>query len=113
MESKNYSIHIGKLRHPSKFLIFQLLLLLQAYVETEWPHVSIPLRNATHRKSDKIVFLFVDDVPEESLRSHPELKQYLKTCPTVRWGEPGFLNKLRYVVENFPKFGGFEGSIRI
>ena len=70
----------------------------QAYIEVEWPHVNLPLRSATQRQ-DKVVFLLVDDVPEEATRPHPELAQLLKTSPTVRWGEPGFLNKLRHVLD--------------
>ena len=66
----------------------------QAYIEAEWPHVNLPLRSALQRQ-EKLVFLLVDDVPEEATLPHPELARLLRTCPTVRWGEPGFLNKLR------------------
>ena len=75
----------------------QLLLIChsQAYLDAEWAHVKIPLRNALNRDTNKLIFLILEDLSDEAINRFPELKQYLKQCAFVRWGSAGFLNKLR------------------
>jgi hypothetical protein len=89
-----------------------LIVLSKAYVEAEWPHVHIPLRNATQDKTDKIIFLLVDDLTEETLLPHPELCHFLRTCPSVKWGSHGFLNKLRFFLPE-PAFLTFQRNITL
>ena len=73
-----------------------LVVLSKTYLETEWPHVRIPLRNSLNNRDNKLIVLLLDDIETEELNTYPELKQYLKTCASVKWGSPGFLNKLRF-----------------
>lgn len=73
-----------------------LVVLSRTYLETEWPHVRIPLRNSLNNRDNKLIVLLLDDFETEELNTYPELKQYLKTCASVKWGSPGFLNKLRF-----------------
>ncbi len=93
-----------------------LLVLSRAYLESEWPHVKIPLRNALGGGSScggKVVLLFLDDLPEDELRErHPELAAYAKACASVRWGSPGFLNKLRFFLPE-PAFLTFQRNVTL
>ena len=95
-----------------------LVVLSRGYVETEWPHVKIPLRNSIGKAdTNKLIFLLLDDVSspdgdEEVLNSCPELRQYLKQCAFVRWGSPGFLNKLRFFLPE-PAFLTFQRNVTL
>ena len=73
-----------------------LVVLSRTYLETEWPHVRIPLRNSLNNRDNKLIILLLDDIETEELNSYPELRQYMKSCAAVKWGSPGFLNKLRF-----------------
>jgi len=73
-----------------------LVVLSRSYLENEWPHVRIPLRNSLNNRDNKLILLLLDDIENDELGSFPELKQYLKNCAAVKWGSPGFLNKLRF-----------------
>ena len=73
-----------------------LVVLSRSYLENEWPHVRIPLRNSLSNRDNKLILLLLDDIENEELTTYPELKQYLKNCAAVKWGSPGFLNKLRF-----------------
>ncbi len=91
-----------------------LVVLSRAYVEAEWPHVQIPLRNAIAQSdaADKLVFLLLDELSDDLLRPHQELAQYLSTCPAVRWGSHGFLNRLRFYLPE-PAFVTFQRNITL
>ena len=80
-----------------------IIVISKAYLETEWQHVKIPLRNALSGKNaNKLIILLVDELSEEDIKSHPELKQYLKSCASVKWGSAGYLNKLDSFYQNQP-----------
>ena len=91
-----------------------VLVLSRAYLESEWPHVKIPLRNALGAAAcGKLVLLYLDDIPEEEVGSrYPELGQYAKACASVRWGTPGFLNKLRFFLPE-PAFLTFQRNVTL
>ena len=64
------------------------------YFTTEWDVFKEPLRKAIPKQSDgKLIILFLEDVTSVD---DPELMHYIQTCPTIRWGAAGFLNKLRF-----------------
>ncbi len=76
-----------------------LVVLSRAYIEAEWPLVKAPLRAAVGGgEGGRMVLLLTEDLPDdgELARVDPELPLYLRTCPVVRWGSHGFLNKLRF-----------------
>ena len=41
-----------------------------------------------------------------------ELAQYIRTCPTIKWGAAGFLNKLRFFLPE-PAFLTFQRNITL
>lgn len=77
-----------------------ILVLSRAYLDCEWPHVQLPLRNSLLKSRDdaggKLILLFIEDLSDQELSSHPELAQHMQVCPTIRWGSAGFVNKLRF-----------------
>ena len=73
-----------------------LVVLSRSYLDNEWPHVRIPLRNSINNRDNKLILLLLDDIENDELGSYPDLKQYMKNCAAVKWGSPGFLNKLRF-----------------
>ena len=87
-----------------------ILVLSKSYLETEWPHVKIPLRN--NANESKLILLFTEDLSEEDVNPHPELIQYFRTCATIRWGSAGFLNKLRFFLPE-PAFLTFQRNITL
>lgn len=93
-----------------------ILVLSRAYLECEWPHVKIPLRNSLQGNrelnTNKVILILLEDIAEESLNDLPELKQYMKTCAAVRWGTPGFLNKLRFFLPE-PAFLTFQRNVTL
>jgi hypothetical protein len=70
------------------------------------------LRNALNKDSNKLIFLLLDDLTDEEMNTCPELKQYLKQCAFVRWGSPGFLNKLRFFLPE-PAFLTFQRNVTL
>eukprot|EP00095_Tigriopus_kingsejongensis_P011072 maker-scaffold23_size669530-snap-gene-4.7 protein:Tk11072 transcript:maker-scaffold23_size669530-snap-gene-4.7-mRNA-1 annotation:"slit homolog 2" len=89
-----------------------LLVLSRSYLDTEWPHVKIPLRNALSKESSKLIILFLEDISEDELSSYQELRQYLENCTSVKWGSPGFLNKLRFFLPE-PAFLTFHRNVTL
>ncbi len=73
-----------------------LVVLSRSYLEAEWPLVKAPLRAAVGSgDSGRLVLLLTEDLPAEA-EQDPDLAAYVQSCPVVRWGSPGFLNKLRF-----------------
>nr|XP_040577571.1 toll-like receptor 6 [Lepeophtheirus salmonis] len=75
-----------------------LVVLTRSYLKNDWPKVNVPLKNVLKSRpgcSNRLLFLLLEDLLDEE-RAYTELSHYLKICPSVRWGSPGFLNKLRY-----------------
>lgn len=89
-----------------------LVVISRAYLAGEWPHVKIPLRNSLVRRDNKLVLLLLDDLSQEEIEEHPELKQYLRTSASVRWGSPGFMNKLRFFLPE-PAIQTFQRSVTL
>jgi hypothetical protein len=89
-----------------------LVVISRAYISTEWPHVKIPLRNAIRGRDNKLVFLLLDDLTNEEIEAQPELRHYLKVCASVKWGSPGFLNKLRFFLPE-PAIQTFQRSVTL
>ena len=76
-----------------------LMVLTESYLQNEWPQTKGPLQNALFSNDaykDKLVILLISDISNDKLYRHPELCHYLRTCPIVRWGAPGYLNQLRF-----------------
>lgn len=89
-----------------------VLVLSRSYLETEWPHVKIPLRNALSKENSKLIILLLQDLSEDDLNAHQELRHYLQTCASVKWGSPGFLNKLRFFLPE-PAFLTFHRNVTL
>ena len=89
-----------------------LVVMSRAYLESEWDHVKIPLRNSLSRDTNKLIFLVLEDLKDEDFRGHLELKQYLKQCASVRWGSHGFMNKLRFFLPE-PAFLTFQRNVTL
>ena len=89
-----------------------VVVLSKAYLESEWPHVKIPLRNSLSKDTTRLILLVLEDLGEEDFKAHPELKGYLKSCASVKWGSPGFLNKLRFFLPE-PAFMTFQRNVTL
>lgn len=76
-----------------------LMVLTESYLQTEWPLTKGALHNVLFSNDsykDKLVILLISDISNDLLYRHPDLCHYLRTCPIVRWGAPGYLNQLRF-----------------
>merc|ERR1712172_241686 len=82
----------------------------KAFLSSQWTHVKAPLRNSIQGHDNKIVFLLLDDLRPEDLDL--DLKHYLKVCASVRWGSPGFMNKLRFFLPE-PAIQTFQRSVTL
>jgi hypothetical protein len=87
-----------------------LVVLSKAFLSSQWTHVKAPLRNSIQGHDNKIVFLLLDDLRPEDLDL--DLKHYLKVCASVRWGSPGFMNKLRFFLPE-PAIQTFQRSVTL
>ena len=70
-----------------------LMVLTRSYIRKEWPQLRTSFRGLV-TSSSKLIILFLEDVSEAELDQ--DLLSYVRTCPSVRWGSPGFLNKLKF-----------------
>lgn len=76
-----------------------LMVLTESYLLTEWPVTKGPLSGVLFNNEaykDKLVILLISDISNDLLYRHPDLCHYLRSCPIVRWGAPGYLNQLRF-----------------
>ncbi len=92
-----------------------LLVLSRSYLEAEWPHVKIPLRNALAAQRDgrsKLILIFLEELGDDILSTDPELRRHTKSCPSIRWGSGGFLNKLRFFLPE-PAFLTFQRNVTL
>ena len=87
-----------------------LVVLSKAFLSSQWMHVKAPLRNSIQGHDNKIVFLLLDDLRPEDLDL--DLKHYLKVCASVKWGSPGFMNKLRFFLPE-PAIQTFQRSVTL
>ncbi len=86
-----------------------LVVLSRNFLNSQWVHVKAPLKQSN--QDNKIVFLLLDDVRPEDL-SDLDLKHYLKICACVKWGSPGFINKLRFFLPE-PAIQTFQRSVTL
>ena len=76
-----------------------LMVLTESYLRAEWPLIKGPLTGvlfSNEAYKDKLVILIIGDISNDLLYRHPDLCHYLRSCPIVRWGSPGYLNQLRF-----------------
>jgi hypothetical protein len=76
-----------------------LMVLTESYLQTEWLHTKGPLGGVLFNNEaykDKLVILLIGDINNDLLYRHPDLCHFIRTCPIVRWGAPGYLNQLRF-----------------
>jgi Leucine-rich repeat (LRR) protein len=92
-----------------------LMVLTESYLQTEWPQTKGPLHNVLFSNDsykDKLVILLISDISNDQLYRHPDLCHYLRTCPIVRWGAPGYLNQLRFFLPE-PALMTFQRNITL
>lgn len=91
-----------------------LVVLSYSYLETEWPDIKTPLRNALGGLSGavngRLILLLLEDI--SSSYADSDLQFYLKTCPTIKWGSSGYLNKLNFFLPE-PAFMTFQRSVTL
>ena len=87
-----------------------LVVLSKAFLTSQWVHVKPPLRSSIQGHDNKIVFLLLDDLKPDDVDL--DLKHYLKVCASVKWGSPGFLNKLRFFLPE-PAIQTFQRSVTL
>ncbi len=75
-----------------------LVVMSKEYLATEWPIVKAGiLDNVSKSPAGKLVVLTIDDLNEANIIAEaPELLAVFKSGPVVKWGSPGFINKLRF-----------------
>ena len=88
-----------------------LMVLTRAYLQTEWPALKATFKRVVGSSNSKLILLFLEDISTE-VASDRDLKEYVRTCPTVRWGSAGFLNKLRFFLPE-PAFLTFQRNITL
>ena len=87
-----------------------LVVLSRAFLNSQWMHVKAPLRNSIQGHDNKLVFLLLDELRPEDVDL--DLKHYLKVCASVKWGSPGFMNKLRFFLPE-PAIQTFQRSVTL
>ena len=91
-----------------------LVVLSYSYLESEWPDIKTPLRNAlgglAGAVNGRLILLLLEDISSNYADS--DLQFYLKTCPTVKWGSSGYLNKLHFFLPE-PAFMTFQRSVTL
>ena len=91
-----------------------LVVLSYSYLESEWPDIKTPLRNAlgglAGATNGRLILLLLEDISSNYADS--DLQFYLKTCPTIKWGSSGYLNKLHFFLPE-PAFMTFQRSVTL
>ena len=87
-----------------------LVVMSKKYLESEWHKFKVPLRRAiSNQPEGKLIILFLEEI--QSINDM-ELSQYVRSCPTIRWGAAGFLSKLRFFMPE-PAFLTFQRNITL
>lgn len=73
-----------------------LVVLSRSYLSTQWSQIRTPFINSIMTNNTKVVFIQLDDVSSEEISTYQDFKHLLDDSPLVKWGDPGFWNKLRY-----------------
>jgi len=73
-----------------------LVVLSRSYLSLEWVQIRAPFISSIMSNNTKVVFVQLEDVNQEEISKYPDFKHLLEDSPIVKWGDPGFWNKLRY-----------------
>ena len=73
-----------------------LVVLSRAYLSLEWTQIRAPFISSIMNNNTKVVFVQLEDVSAEEIVPYVDFKHLLEDSPVVKWGDPGFWNKLRY-----------------
>ena len=73
-----------------------LIVLTRSYLSLEWTQIRAPFVASIMNNNTKVVFVQLEDVTAEEIAKYPDFKHLLEDSPVVKWGDPGFWNKLRY-----------------
>lgn len=73
-----------------------LIVLTRAYLSLEWTQIRAPFIASIMNNNTKVVFVQLEDVTAEEIAHYADFKHLLEDSPVVKWGDPGFWNKLRY-----------------
>ena len=73
-----------------------LVVLSRAYLSLEWTQIRAPFISSIMNNNTKVVFVQLEDVGQDEVAVYPDFKHLLEDSPVVKWGDPGFWNKLRY-----------------
>ena len=87
-----------------------LMVLTRAYLQTEWPALKTTFKKVIASSNSKLILLFLEDISD--VVNDRELLEYIRTCPTIKWGSAGFLNKLRFFLPE-PAFLTFQRNITL
>ena len=73
-----------------------LIVLSRSYLSLEWTKIRTPFISSIMANNTKVVFVQLEDVSPEEISVYQDFKHLLGDSPIVKWGDPGFWNKLRY-----------------
>ena len=73
-----------------------LVVLSRPYLSSQWSQIRAPFISSIMANNSKVVFIQLEEVGEAEVNHFPDLKHLMDDSPLVKWGDPGFWNKLRY-----------------
>jgi len=73
-----------------------LVVLSRPYLSSQWSQIRAPFISSIMANNSKVVFIQLEEVGEAEVNQFPDLKHLMDDSPLVKWGDPGFWNKLRY-----------------
>jgi len=73
-----------------------VVVLSRSYLASQWSQIRAPFISTILANNTKVVFIQLDDVSQEQISAFPDFKHLFEDSPLVKWGDPGFWNKLRY-----------------
>ena len=73
-----------------------LVVLSRSYLSSQWSQIRAPFISSIMANNSKVVFIQLEEVREGDVAQLPDLKHLMDDSPLVKWGDPGFWNKLRY-----------------
>lgn len=73
-----------------------LIVLSRSYLSLEWTQIRQPFMASIMGNNTKVVFVQLEDVSQDEISIYQDFKHLLEDSPVVKWGDPGFWNKLRY-----------------
>ena len=75
---------------------FPPVVLSRPYLSSQWSQIRAPFISSIMANNSKVVFIQLEEVGEAEVNHFPDLKHLMDDSPLVKWGDPGFWNKLRY-----------------